>query len=215
MKAAVQRYLESFNHPLGDETPVNTLRFLSVDTEGTGLDPAHDFLVTYGAVAVLGGEIRLDDTFEAMVRRPFNDANVTLHGVTREQSLSGDRPDEAFANFLGYIRNDVLVGHHIEYDMGMLDAAGDRYFGIALRNRWVDTMELALHLEKDGVLEAQKTHGDFSLDGLCARFHIPPHDRHTAAGDAFLTAQVFLKLLPYARRAGRTTLAALAQKWEA
>jgi len=214
VNAAIKRYLSSFEHPWSDEAPVRTVRFLSVDTESTGIDPSHDFLVAYGAVAVTAGEIRLDDTFEAMVRRPFNDANVTLHGITRERSLSGDAPDLAFANFLDYIRNGVLVGHHIEYDISMLNAAGDRYFGVRLCNRWVDTMALALHLEKDGVLEPQNSHGDFSLDGLCARFHIAPHDRHTASGDAFLTAQVFLKLLPYARRAGRNTLSQLSQKWE-
>jgi DNA polymerase III epsilon subunit-like protein len=37
-------------------------------------------------------------------------------------------------------------------------------------------------------------------------FGVIPHDRHTASGDAFLTAQVFLRLLRLAGRHGRTTL---------
>jgi len=49
----------------------------------------------------------------------------------------------------------------------------------------------------------------FTLDGLCAMFDVVPHDRHTAGGDAFMTAQIFLRLLRFARRVGRTTVASL------
>jgi DNA polymerase III epsilon subunit-like protein len=38
-------------------------------------------------------------------------------------------------------------------------------------------------------------------------FGVIPHDRHTASGDAFMTAQVFLRLLKLAARHDRTTLA--------
>ena len=213
MNASVSDYLASVAAPLTDGTPVRDVRFLSVDTESTGLDARRDFLVAYGAVAVIGGEIRLDDTFEALVRRPFNDVNVTLHGITREASQQGMQPEVALAAFLSYARNGVLVGHHIGHDIAMLDAAAERFFKIALKNRFLDTMELAFHLERDGVLEPFGERGDFSLDGLCARFGIAPHGRHTAPGDAFLTAQIFLKLLPLARRAGRTTLGRLCERW--
>jgi DNA polymerase-3 subunit epsilon len=50
---------------------------------------------------------------------------------------------------------------------------------------------------------------DFSLDSLCGRFGIEAHDRHTAGGDAFITAQIFIRLLRLARKAGRNTLGAL------
>ena len=53
----------------------------------------------------------------------------------------------------------------------------------------------------------------FSLDGLCAMFGIAPHDRHTAGGDAFLTALVFQRLLRVARRTGRNTLSALCEPY--
>ncbi len=44
-------------------------------------------------------------------------------------------------------------------------------------------------------------------------FGVIPHDRHTAAGDAFITAQVFLRLLRLAARHGRTTLGRVAERW--
>lgn len=213
MKAALKRYDARMAKTWADETAIDSVRFVSIDTESTGIDPLHDFLVAYGGIAVLHGEICLDDAFEATIRRPFNDANVTLHGITRENSRTGDSAERALTKFLDYIGDGVLVGHHIEHDFIMINVVCNRFLETTLRNRRVDTMGLALHLERDGVLPPASPHSDFSLDGLCARFHIAPHDRHTAAGDAFLTAQVFLKLLPYARRAGRTTLARITEPW--
>ena len=46
-------------------------------------------------------------------------------------------------------------------------------------------------------------------------FQVIPHDRHTAAGDAFITAQIFLRLLRLALKAGRNTLAPLGESTEA
>ena len=51
----------------------------------------------------------------------------------------------------------------------------------------------------------------FTLDALCEMFDVIPHDRHTASGDAFLTAQVLLRLLRLAARHGRTTLASISE----
>jgi hypothetical protein len=41
-----------------------------------------------------------------------------------------------------------------------------------------------------------------------------PHDRHTAGGDAFITAQIFLRLLRLASRNGRGKLGKLGESPE-
>ena len=76
-----------------------------------------------------------------------------------------------------------------------------------------DALRLTLHLERDGVLAKDERIGGFSLDELCQLFGVIPHDRHTAAGDAFITAQVFQRLLPLARRAGRVTVGRLGERF--
>ena len=93
------------------------------------------------------------------------------------------------------------------------DGTAERHFGLTLRNRWLDTMDLTLHLDDDGAFGARPMSGGFSLDGLCEMFGVAPHDRHTAGGDAFLTAQIFLRLLRAAKAAGRDTLGALCQPY--
>ena len=60
----------------------------------------------------------------------------------------------------------------------------------------------------------QQSQAGLSLDGLCERFGILPYDRHTAPGDAFLTAQVLLRLMRLAGRSGRGTLGTLCEPYE-
>jgi DNA polymerase-3 subunit epsilon len=211
----LSRYEGAFARTWAEETPVERVRFVAFDSESTGLDPVHDALVSLGAVAVQGGEILLDQTFEALLKLQYNNAMVVIHGITREESLKGRDEKEALLDFLDYLGDGVIVGHHIGHDVAMLNVALEKHFGTKLHNRTLDTMELTLHLEKAGMLPTADGEPDFTFDALCARFHIPPHDRHTAHGDAFLAAQLLLKLLRLAKRAGRGTLAGVCEPFQA
>ena len=75
-------------------------------------------------------------------------------------------------------------------------------------------MDLTLHLERDGAFAGRPAIRHFTLDALCDLFGVIPHDRHTAGGDAFITAQVFLRLLRLATRFGRRTLSRLCEPFE-
>jgi len=95
----------------------------------------------------------------------------------------------------------VLVGHHVGFDRELVQVAAERH-GFPVPD-WpaLDTMRLAIGLEEAGVL-GEPPIERFELDDLCRRFDVEMHDRHTAAGDAYLTAQVFLRLWRIAKKAG-------------
>jgi len=205
----MERYLQSFAASWHDDTPASQVRFVVLDTETTGLDPRKDKIITIGALAVHDGEILLDDAFEVMLKLAYNNSSVTVHGITRDEAAGGMDEKEAIAEFLLYLRDGVIVGHHIGHDIQALNCACERHFGGELRNRSLDTMDLALHLNDAGAFAGKSMAQGFSLDGLCDMFGIAMHDRHTAGGDAFLTAQVFMRLLRAARSVGRTTLGEL------
>jgi DNA polymerase-3 subunit epsilon len=197
------------------ETENERVRFVVLDSETTGLDPRRDRIVTIGAIAVVSGEILIEDSFEALLRLEYNSSAVTVHGVTREESQAGLEEPEALRLFEEYLGDGVIVGHHIGHDVETFNTGYMRHFGRRLENPSLDTMELTLHLERDGAFGGQEQIGDFSLDGLCRLFHIVPHDRHTAAGDAFITALVFQRLLRLAGKFGRTTLGRLLEEYVA
>lgn len=196
------------------ETPIEQVRFVVLDSETTGLNPRKDRIVTMGAIAVLNHEILIEDSFEALLKVEYNSSAVTVHGVTRDESRGGLDEPEALDQFLRYLGDGIIVGHHIGHDVDTFNAGYERHFGFRMENPSLDTMELALHLERDGAFGGRDTIQDFSLDALCALFNIIPHDRHTAAGDAFITALVFQRLLRLALKHQRTTLARLLEPFE-
>lgn len=203
-------YLASFVDTWTDETPASKVRFVVLDTETTGLDPRRDRIITIGAVAVQGGEMLLHDSFEVMLKIPYNQSSVTVHGITRDEAnASGMEEGEAMALFLDYLRDGVIVGHHIGHDIQALECACRRHFDVGPQNRWLDTMDLTLRLNDAGAFAGRPMAQGFSLDGLCDMFGIRPHDRHTAGGDALLTGHVFLRLLRAAKAVGYNDLGSL------
>ncbi len=205
----IQAYLRAFDASWSDETPVEQVRFVVLDTETTGLDPKRDQVITIGAVGISEGEIDLADSFEAMLKIAYNQSAVTVHGVTRDEAQDGMDEREALEAFLEYLGDGVIVGHHIGFDIEMLNRACQRHFQLDLQNRRLDTMDLTLHLQDSGAFEPDRAPSGFSLDALCNLFGVEPRDRHTAGGDAFITALIFLRLLRLARKCGRHRLADL------
>ena len=207
----IDRYRQSFERTWRDDAPVEGVRFVVLDLETSGLDPVTDAIVTIGAVAVLGGDILLEDSFSALLKVSENTSAVTVHGVTRDQSAKGVDEKIALERFLDYLKDGVIVGHHIGHDVTAMNVACERHWNASLLNRSLDTMDLTLHLERDGAFADRPRIRRFTLDTLCEIFGVVPHDRHTASGDAFITAQVFLRLLRLASRFGRGTLTGICE----
>jgi DNA polymerase-3 subunit epsilon len=211
----LDRYRACFTNTWSDETPIDSVRFVVLDSETTGLNPRVDRIVTIGAVAVRDGEIVIGDSFSALLKVTQNTPAVSVHGITRDQSRHGIEEPQALEALLEYLRDGVIVGHHIGHDVATLDAAYARHWGMPLYNRSLDTMDLTLHLERAGAFSGRPPIRRFTLDALCALFGVIPHDRHTASGDAFITAQVFLRLVRLASSSGRGTLGAVCEVFQA
>ena len=214
MSSSIETYRQAFAATWSDDTPVDQVRFVVLDSETTGFSPVLDRILTIGAVVVQDGEIRLDDSFDALLRVTGDVGPVDVHGVTPEQTQRGQDEGEALPRFLAYLRDGVIVGHHIGHDVSMLDAGLERMgTDVRLLNRTLDTADLALYLAQDGAFADVKLPAHISLDTLADLFGVIPHDRHTASGDAFITALVFLRLLKLASRHGRTSLGVICQEF--
>ena len=214
MSPPIEAYRAAFDASWRDDTPLSQIRFVVLDSETTGFSPVLDRILTIGAVAVQDGEIRLDDSFDALLRVTGDVGPVDVHGVTPERTRRGQAESEVIQRFLAYLRDGVIVGQHIGHDISMLNAALERSgTDVRLVNRALDTADLTLHLAQDGAFPDLKLPPHITLDTLADLFGVIPHDRHTASGDAFITALVFLRLLKLASRHGRTTLAAVCREF--
>jgi DNA polymerase III subunit epsilon len=214
MSPSIETYKQAFDATWHDDTPVAQVRFVVLDSETTGFSPVLDRILTIGAVVVQQGEIRLDDSFDALLRVTGDVGPVDVHGVTPDQTERGHDEAGVLQAFLAYLRDGVIVGHHIGHDVSMLDAGLERMGrDVRLLNRTLDTADLTLHLAQDGAFTDVKLPNHLSLDTLADLFGVIPHDRHTASGDAFITALVFLRLLKLASKHGRTTLGVVCQEF--
>ncbi len=168
---------------------IEDTRFVVFDTETTGLDITNDRILSIGAISVHHNSIDVADSFEIYLKQDqFKAETVAIHGILKEGKLTKLNEAEAMENFINYIGNAVLVAHHTAFDVEMINAALKRLELPKLKNKTIDTGILYKKL-------AGKKDSHFNLDILCKEFNIPKHDRHTAAGDAFITALLFLKII--------------------
>lgn len=174
----------------------NDLNFVVLDAETTGFDPISDRLLSIGLVPLRKGGIVVEGRRNWLVQQldvPNNDA-VKIHGIAPAASARGTPEAEVLRDLLAVLSGAVLVGHHIAFDAAMISAALHRHFGTRLRNPLIDTAALATrHIDafhKTGYAN-QRPPG---LDEICAHAGLPVIGRHTATGDAFTTAQLFLWL---------------------
>lgn len=185
-------YLESFKMP---KQFLENTRFIVFDTETTGLNPKTDRILSIGNIGVKNFQIDVADSFECYIEQThFNKDTVEIHGILKAGHILKIDEKEAIIQFLRHVKNSVLVAHHAAFDIAMINAALHRLELPRLKNKVVDTGAL---YKKTKYIKADKPYG---LDDLCEKFGIVKHDRHTAAGDAFLTALLFLKLISVLRK---------------
>ena len=203
----VQEYLQALAEKTGRRTPVEQLRFVVFDTETSGLDPQKARLLSLGAVVVQDSALHVQQSLEMTAFAPATPVSdhVAIHGITRRELQGGVEEEEILIQWLAFIGNAVLVAHHAAFDLAILNHISKKYYGIKLKNQVLDTAYLAKRLEHGTQLDEYIKPEDYSLDLLCERYGIRPDDRHTAAGDAFITAKLLLKLLAKARKNGIRT----------
>jgi DNA polymerase-3 subunit epsilon len=206
--AFVKAYYELFaESTLDKKLPLAEIPFIVYDTETTGLDHKKDKLLSIGAVKVKAWQIDLANHLEVYLEqdyRPNSGAEaISVHGILPKGHQAAVTETEALEQFLGFAGKGVLVAHHLAFDRAMIEHLLKFNGGGKLLNKGVDTAVLARRLTMRPDLAKR---GDFGLDHLCEVYRIPMSDRHTAAGDAYITAVLLMKLLSRLEKRGVRTL---------
>lgn len=173
---------------------LSDLRFVVFDTETTGLDVEKDRVLSIGALSLQNDTIAVNQSFEVYLYQHFYHAgNIAVHGILEEESKPRITELETLCLFLDFIGNSVLVAHHAGFDRAMIDQALNRHGLPKLKNKFLDTSALYKRtLIASPLLQKQE---QYTLDELAEKFDIPTTDRHTALGDAYITAIAFLNIL--------------------
>ncbi len=166
------------------------MREIVLDTETTGLNYMEgDRIIEVGCVELInyvptGKNLQ----FYCSTDRKIEEGAVRIHGLTNEFLNKHPHFKRHLKNFFDFIRNDTLVIHNAEFDMGFLNNELKLIGAKPITNRIIDTMLLARKK-----LNTRTT----NLNYLCRRFSIDLSSRklHGALLDCHLLAMVYLELL--------------------
>ncbi|MCP5229407.1 exonuclease domain-containing protein [Accumulibacter sp.] len=183
-----------------DDRPLAELSYTIFDTETTGLEPsAGDEIIQIGATRIVNRRLLRHECFDQLVdpKRPLSQRSVKVHGITREMLAGQPVITAVLPAFHAFCADTVLVGHNAAFDMRFLQLK-ERQTGVRFDHPVLDTLLLSAVLQPN-----QNTH---RLEAIAERLGVSVFGRHTALGDAMVTGEVFLKMLPLLAEMGITTL---------
>ena len=163
-------------------------RFVVLSAETSGLNPDKDVILSLGAFDIVDDSIVIKDSFEAvLLQYKFLHDNGLSNEFIIDNKIKKLVEPDAMELLIDYIGNAVLVGHHINFDIEMINAALERLDCGRLKNEALD-VDMMYRKHKD-INDKQ-----FSLDDLCQIYKIPKSDRNSSSEDAYKIGLLFLKL---------------------
>lgn len=187
------QYLDAYYKP-DLKKSIHEQSFVILDTETTGLDLDQDNILSIGAVRIINNTIDISDSLSIIVKNQqmLTQNAVAIHGLVQTET-KGQSEAESIAALFKFVGSDIIVGHHIAFDIAMLNKLSRKNGGGDLKNSLLDTSYLTRRLDHTTDPDSLDRK-EYTLDKLCSRFKVIPKARHTADGDAFITAIIFMKL---------------------
>lgn len=168
------------------------MRYVFLDTETTGLNPAQGHRIVEIAAVEVSNRRLTGCHFHRYLNpgRESDEGALRVHGLTQE--FLRDKPlfQEICAEFLAFIKDAEILIHNASFDVGFINHELDLIRFEPMQNyclQVTDTLALAkeLHPGKRN-----------NLDALCERYQIDNSHRtlHGALLDAELLAEVYLAM---------------------
>jgi len=183
-----------------DDRLLSELSYTVFDTETTGLNPSEgDEIIQIGAARCVNGKLLKQESFEQLVNpgRLIPAAGIPIHGITQDMVRGKPLITEVLPAFYNFAQDTVLVAHNAAFDMKFLQLQ-EKNTGLVFSHPVLDTLLMSAVVHPN-----QESH---RLEAIAERFNVTILGRHTALGDAMVTAEVWLRLIPLLQAMGITTL---------
>jgi DNA polymerase-3 subunit epsilon len=182
------------------ERRLSELAYTAFDTETTGLEPsAGDEIISIGAVRIVNGRLLKNEVFEQLVdpRRALSRESAAIHGIGAKALEGQPVIERVLPAFHRFCEDSVLVAHNAAFDMRFLQLK-ETSSEVRFTQPVLDTLLLSAAVHP--------SHADHRLESIAERLGVRLIGRHTALGDALMTGEIFLKLLPLLAERGVATL---------
>ncbi len=183
-----------------DDRPLAELAYTAFDTETTGLEPsAGDEIISIGAVRIVNGRLLSHEAFEQLIdpRRRMSKESIAITGIQPSMLAGQPTIERVLPAFHRFCEDTVLVAHNAAFDLRFLQLKEDAT-GVRFTQPVLDTLLLSAVLHPN-----QNAH---KLEAIAERLGISVVGRHTALGDAIVTGEVFLRMIPLLAAMGIRTL---------
>ncbi len=161
-----------------------------VDIETTSLDSYYGEILEISAIKVKNKKIV--DQFSELIKinEEVGYFTTRLTGITNDMILrEGKELTLVLQSFKNFVRNDIIIGHNVNFDINFLYDSMKENLGIYLENDYIDTLRLSRK-----VLPQLRHH---KLDDLIDYFDLKVRNKHRALNDCILTNQVYIELSKY------------------
>ncbi len=193
---------------LFNRVTIEQSNFAILDTETTGLRVSKgDKVVSVASIKISEFKIREDVILDELVNPQIKipEQSTMIHNIKDEDVKDKPTLIEIEDKILKFIKKSVLVGHNIDFDIKFLKNNA-KNTNLANRMKVIQPID-TIHLTA-GLFPDLK---NYELTSLCEHFNIKADDqvRHSALGDCWLTARLFLFLLNKAKNLGITNITGL------
>ncbi|MEO7043260.1 MAG: 3'-5' exonuclease [Gemmatimonadaceae bacterium] len=196
---------------VGSTMDLSRLSYAVVDVETTGGSPRYGHRITEIAVVVVS-EGRITEIFERLVNpgRLIPDFITHLTGIDGAMVAGAPRFEEIVPDLVMALAGNIFVAHNAQFDWNFVSSELERAVGktpTALRLCTVRLARALLPQLPRKTLDHVAHH--YGVLDVPSRYPLKRSTRHSAAGDAIITAHCLLRMIDDAADRGYTTWADL------
>jgi DNA polymerase-3 subunit epsilon len=157
--------------------------FTVIDLETTGLSTDYDEIIEIAAYKVRNGIII--DKYETLVNPGFEIFPFIeeLTGITNEMLQDQPSIDMVIQEVYDFIKDEVLLGHNVHFDLNFLYDALYNHLGVELSNDYTDTLRITRKVFPELTSHRLKT--------LNKELELKNHPTHRATTDVIATIEIY------------------------
>ncbi|MBD1373919.1 3'-5' exonuclease [Hazenella sp. IB182357] len=186
-----RRLLKDVKNRAPISTKLTDMPFVVLDIETTGFRYGQgDEIISIGAMAMQKKcALHEQELFHSYVKplQVIPQVITDLTGITEKDVAEAPGLEQAMKSLLAIVHGKTIVAYGAQHDMGFLQLATSKYWGIKIQNRVIDAYRVAKWLHPEW--------SEHTLDRALHHYDIPIRGRHTADGDTRMTAYLWQKWL--------------------
>lgn len=181
---------------------IKETEFVAFDTELTGLNFKQDSIISIGAVKLRGSTILPAHTFYRLVKPEceLKHKSVVVHELTHTDLECAEDLLEVIGDFVNFAGDAVFIGHFVHIDLNFLNKPLQQAFNVSLKNPALDTATLHDWLYDNDSRFAKHYQGmtlKSDLFSMAKKYGVEGGKSHNAFSDAYITAQLFQRFVPF------------------